>query len=81
MLGGLYDDNVKPCDKWTGHNSIRKGVRMKILDVLLSLLTGMSPELREELKAAIDKMEAKAKQTKLPFDDVAVKLLRIATGL
>ena len=54
---------------------------MKILDVVKALLTGMSPELREEIKIALDKMEAKAKKTKLPFDDFAVLLLRIATGV
>ena len=54
---------------------------MKIVEVLKALLMGMSPELRDEIKIALDKMEAKAKTTKLPFDDFAVMLLRIATGV
>lgn len=49
--------------------------------LLGQLITGMSPEVRAELKAALDKMQEKAKQTKLPFDDIGVMLLRAVLGL
>ena len=74
-------DNLKPCEKWTRHDILKKGTIMKWTDVLGKLITGMSPEIREEMKQALDRMEAKAKTTKLPFDDLAVMLLRIATGV
>jgi len=54
---------------------------MNWVTILLQLIGGMSPEVRAELKAGIDKMAEKAKATKLPFDDIAVAILRMVTGL
>lgn len=54
---------------------------MNVVKVLLQLITGLSPEVRAEMKAGLDKMEEKAKQTKLPFDDIGVGILRMLTGL
>jgi hypothetical protein len=49
--------------------------------LLGQLITGMSPEVREEMKTALDKMQEAAKKTKLPFDDIGVMLLRAILGL
>lgn len=54
---------------------------MNWLLLLGQLITGMSPEVRAELKTALDKMQEKAKATKLPFDDLGVMLLRMIMGL
>ena len=49
--------------------------------LLGQLVTGMSPEVRAEMKTGLDKMQEKAKATKLPFDDIGVMLLRAVLGL
>jgi hypothetical protein len=54
---------------------------MKWYELLIAVMNGMSPEFRAFLKAQLDAMEAKAKETNSPWDDVGVKLLRIVTGL
>jgi len=54
---------------------------MKWVILLEQLITGLSPEVRAEMKTALDKMQEKAKQTKLPFDDIGVLLLRTILGL
>jgi hypothetical protein len=41
----------------------------------------LSPEIRKEMSAALDKLQAKAKETKLPFDDLAIMIVRGLTGL
>jgi hypothetical protein len=54
---------------------------MQWLLLLGQLITGLSPEVRAEMKTALDKMQEKAKATKLPFDDLGVMLLRMILGL
>jgi len=54
---------------------------MNWIMLLGQLVTGMSPEVRAEMKAGLDKMQERAKATKLPFDDIAVMLLRAILGL
>ena len=49
--------------------------------LLTQLVMGMSPEVRAEMKAGLDKMQEKAKATKLPFDDIGVMFLRAILGL
>ena len=54
---------------------------MNWINLLGQLVTGMSPEVRAEMKAGLDKMQEKAKATKLPFDDIGIMLLRAVLGL
>lgn len=54
---------------------------MNWIVLLTQLVMGMSPEVRAEMKAGLDKMQEKAKATKLPFDDIGVMLLRAMLGL
>lgn len=54
---------------------------MNVLGLIFKIITGLSPEVRAELSKALDTAEAKAKQTKLPFDDIAIAILRFGTGL
>jgi len=54
---------------------------MKWLTLLAQLIAGMSPEVRAALKEGLDKMQANAAKTKLPFDDIGVMLLRAILGL
>jgi len=58
-----------------------KGYVMNVFALLSQLVGLLSPEIRAEIKAALDKMQEKAKQTKLPFDDFGVMLLRGILGL
>lgn len=54
---------------------------MNWIVLLGQLVLGMSPEVRAEMKAGLDKMQEKAKVTKLPFDDIGVLILRAVLGL
>jgi len=54
---------------------------MNWIILLGQLITGLSPEVRAELKASLDRMQEKAKATKLPFDDIGIMLLRAILGL
>lgn len=54
---------------------------MNWIVLLGNLIAGMSPDVRAEMKAALDRMQEKAKATKLPFDDLGVMLLRAILGL
>lgn len=54
---------------------------MNWIALLGQLILGLSPEIRAEMKAALDRMQEKAKATKLPFDDFGVMLLRGILGL
>ncbi|MBA7553506.1 hypothetical protein ES705_46098 [subsurface metagenome] len=51
-----------------------------ILTLLEKLLTGMSPKIRELILDFLKDLEAKAKETPNPIDDVIVLLLRILFG-
>lgn len=53
---------------------------MKWFLLLPQLIAGLSPEVKAEIVQALDKMEAKAKTTKLPFDDIGVAMLRMMLG-
>ena len=53
----------------------------KLLNLITLLLASLSPELRQEIKEAIERLEQKAKLTKNPIDDIAVMLLKIALGV
>ena len=45
------------------------------------ILATISPQLREYIKEVLTKMEAKAKETDNPLDDVLVLVLRILFGM
>lgn len=47
-----------------------------LMTLLGTILTGISPELRELLESMLDKLEAKAKATPNKFDDLLVSLLK-----
>lgn len=47
-----------------------------VVKILSILITNISPELKQSIKDGLDKLEAKAKTTVNPFDDLAVSLLR-----
>ncbi len=51
-----------------------------ILDLLSKLLTGMSPKIRDLILDFLKELEAKAKETPNPIDDIIVLLLRILFG-
>lgn len=51
-----------------------------ILKLLEKLLTGMSPKIREAILEFLKELEAKAKETPNPIDDIIVLLLRILFG-
>ena len=53
---------------------------MNWITLLPRLIAGLSPEVKAEITTALDKMDAKAKATKLPFDDIAVAILRMMLG-
>ena len=54
---------------------------MNPFTILLQCIAGLDPEIKAKISARLDKMQAAAKETKLPFDDIGVALLRFATGL
>lgn len=51
---------------------------MPVVNVVIQNLT---PEIRKELGGALNRMESAARNTSNPFDDIAVKLLRVVLGL
>lgn len=51
-----------------------------ILKLLSKVLTGMSPKIRELILEFLRDLEAKAKETPNPIDDMVVLLLRILFG-
>ena len=54
---------------------------MNVLSLLLRIIAGLSPEVKAEISKALDNADSAAKKTKLPFDDMAIAILRFATGL
>ena len=52
-----------------------------IAHVLDTVANSVSKELKEAATGMLDKLEEKAKATKNPFDDIAVKTIRGITGL
>lgn len=54
----------------------------KVLEVIApKLIPESSDGLRAMITASLDEWEAKAEQTKNPFDDILVKVVRKALGL
>lgn len=51
-----------------------------ILELLSKLITGISPKIREEILEFLKDLEAKAKETPNPIDDIIVLLLRVLFG-
>jgi hypothetical protein len=51
-----------------------------ILEILEKLLKGISPKIREAILEFLKDLEAKAKETPNPIDDIVVLLLRILFG-
>lgn len=50
------------------------------LELLEKLISGISPNIREEILNFLKELEAKAKETPNPVDDIIVLLLRIIFG-
>lgn len=46
----------------------------------VKVLSGASPEIRNQIKAFLSDLEEKAKQTSNPVDDILVLCLRILLG-
>jgi len=51
-----------------------------IINLLGGILSNMSPEIRSAVVAWLDDMQAKAKETPNPWDDMFVSFLRILLG-
>lgn len=51
-----------------------------IWDLMLTLLVKASPELKAMLCGKLDELEAKAKETRNPFDDILVKMAKGMVG-
>ena len=53
-----------------------------VIQTLLAMLVPMlTPEIKAEIGAFLDQIEAKAKATPNPYDDIAIHIIRIVTGL
>ena len=51
-----------------------------IYKTVMKVLSGASPEIRNQIKAFLADLEEKARQTSNPVDDILVLLLRIVFG-
>jgi hypothetical protein len=61
----------------------KRGVKMMlniIYKMAVKVLSGASPEIRNQIKAFLSDLEEKAKQTSNPVDDILVLCLRILLG-
>ena len=54
---------------------------MNYLLLLTQLIAALPPEAQQAIKNELAKMDNRAKETKLPFDDIAVGLLHMLLGL
>ncbi len=52
-----------------------------VVRVLQEIIKRISPELKEEVEKAVYILEQKAAATKNPWDDLAVKILKVALGI
>jgi len=52
-----------------------------LVQLISQILIGMSPQLREGLKTWIRDMEAEAKTTENPWDDIFVGILKTVLGI
>jgi hypothetical protein len=51
-----------------------------VYKMIVKVLSGASPEIRNQIKAFLADLEEKAKQTSNPVDDILVLCLRILLG-
>jgi len=51
-----------------------------VYKMVVKVLSGASPEIRNQIKAFLAELEEKAKQTSNPVDDILVLCLRIVLG-
>jgi hypothetical protein len=61
----------------------KRGVKMMlniVYKMIVKVLSGASPEIRNQIKAFLAELEEKAKQTSNPVDDILVLCLRIVLG-
>jgi hypothetical protein len=58
-----------------------KGKTMKVIQIILAVLSMMTPQLRAEFTKFFDEWSAKAKQTPSPADDAIVMILRGLLGV
>lgn len=54
---------------------------MNYIAMLSQLIAALPPEAQAAIKAELSKMDKRAKETKLPFDDIAVGFLHMLLGL
>lgn len=51
-----------------------------VWDVMLMIFMKASPEIKNVVCSKLDELEAKAKETKSPWDDMLVKMLKGMAG-
>ena len=51
-----------------------------VYKMIVKVLSGASPEIRNQIKAFLSDLEDKAKKTSNPVDDILVMCLRIIMG-
>ncbi len=54
---------------------------MNYLTLLPQLIRALPPEAQEAIRAELARMDKRAAETKLPFDDIAVGLLHLLLGM
>ena len=54
---------------------------MNPLQLLAACIAGLPDEVKAVITERLDKMQADAKKTKLPIDDIGVWILRACMGL
>lgn len=81
VVGGCNTKGEATCFAIHGYSLSLKGNSMNVLGLIFKIIAGLSPEVRAELSAALDKAQAAANKTKLPFDDIAIAIIRFGTGL
>ena len=52
-----------------------------VYKMIVKVLSGASPEIRNQIKAFLAELEEKAKHTSNPVDDILVLCLRIVLGV
>ena len=60
-----------------------KGVIMEkiIAKIVENVIARMSPQLRDAIEGLVEKLETVAKETKNPWDDLLVIILKVALGM
>jgi hypothetical protein len=82
MFFGRHSVILPPSLK-TGRRFWKRGVKMMlniVYKMIVKVLSGASPEIRNQIKAFLAELEEKAKQTSNPVDDILVLCLRIVLG-